>query len=239
LRREPVRRAGKKFRAFRAWTLDGYRLRSANPAGGYWTAGVNHAECRRSSYAPSPLQMPWAVPAGGSRPSATHEAPDPKCHCGLYAWYEPRRLARFMAGDAELVYGVVLAWGRVEVHADGFRAEYAEPALLSYSESQSYRHVRRVQAIGSELGIPVVELDELEDAAQAFGEPVPMELRPKRPSPFELDPRLVAAGGLVVAMAGLLEGVRQAQRRAPRSPGGSSPPAAADRGADPPAERRY
>lgn len=220
----PERHSGQKFRAFRAWTLDGYRLRSANPAGGHWVAGVNRAECRRATYVPpSPLQTFLAAPErdASAQHAGAHRAPDHRCRCGLYAWHETGRLAGFPHGDAELVYGAVLAWGRVEVHLDGLRSEYAEPVLLGFSESQSYRHVRRVQAIGSELGLPVVELAELEDAARAFGQPVPADLRPHRAAPFEVDPRWAVplASGVLVAAAGLVGGIRQAQRRAGTSAG--------------------
>jgi hypothetical protein len=216
---DPVHRTGAKFRGFRAWTLDGYRLRSANPAGGHWTAGVNHAECRRTAYDPIPLPPTiWGMPGFGSRSSSSaHVAPDPDCRCGLYAWYEPRGLAGFGVGGDELVYGVVLAWGRVEAHLEGLRAEHAEPVVLAYSESQSYRHVRRVQAIGSELGLQVVELGELEEAASGYGQPVPMELRPKRIPGLDIDARWafpLAAGGLLVATVSVLEGLKKAQRRA-------------------------
>lgn len=215
---EPIRRSGRKFRVFRAWTLDGYRLRSANPAGGHWSAGVNRAACRRPAYDPMPpLQALWAGLADEGASATAHRAPDPRCRCGLYGWYDADRLAGFPGFGAELVYGAVLAWGRLEAHADGLRAEYAEPAMLAYSESQSFRHVRRIQAIGSELELPVVELRELEQAAAAVGEAVPPELRPTREPPFDLDPRWavpLAAGGLLVATAGLLGGIKQAQRRA-------------------------
>ena len=223
---DPVRRSGKKFRAFRAWTLDGYRLRSANPSGGHWTPGVNRAECKRSTYDPMPpLQAIWSGSAEGG--GTAHSAPDPKCRCGLYAWYGPERLTGFPGFGAELVYGVVLAWGHVEAHADGLRAEYAEPAMLAYSERQSFKHVRRVQAVGSELALPVVELRELALAAEAIGEAVPIELRAKRMAPFEVDPRWavpLAAGGLLLATAGMLGSLKQAQRRAAAAQGGEGAP---------------
>lgn len=219
---EAVRRSGPKFRAFRAWTLDGYRLRSANPAGGYWTAGINHAECRRSEY-------DRLTPLGHDKPPATvrpsHDAPHPRCRCGLYAWHEPHELTRF-GGAGELVHGVVLMWGRIEVHGEGLRSEYAEPVLLAYGDEQTHKHVRRVQAIASELGLPAVELDDLEEAAKAFGEPVPEELRPHRTRPLEGDPRWVAplaAGGLLLATAGMIGGLMQAQRRAATARAQSSP----------------
>ena len=229
MRPGPVKRSGKKFRAFRAWTLDGYRLRSANPAGGHWTPGVNRAQCRRSSYDRLiPMPAMWATTGVDGDPDvsdARHRAPEPKCRCGLYAWHEPDQLAGFVGQRGELVYGAIVAWGRIEVHSDGLRAEYAEPVVLAYRDSQSYAHVRRVQAIGAELDLPVVELSELAQAAEGFGEPVPAELRPERIPPFEVDPRWgvpLAASGLLLAAAGLLGGLKQAQRRASASAAGSS-----------------
>jgi hypothetical protein len=146
-----------------------------------------------------------------------HAAPDPKCRCGLYAWHDAGRLPDASGYAAEYVYGAILAWGRIEVHGDGLRAEYAEPVVLAYDETQSYRHVRRVQAIGSELGLPVVEIEQLDEAANAFGDPVPLDLRPSRNQPFEVGPRLalaLTAGGMLLASAGFAARVKQDQRRA-------------------------
>jgi len=62
----------------------------------------------------------------------SHHAPDPECECGLYA-YHPW----ISSTDADLrwfharaVYGFIEAWGRIEVHAQGFRAEYARPVAF-------------------------------------------------------------------------------------------------------------
>ena len=228
MRPEEVRRSGRKFRGFRAWTLDGYRLRSANPAGGFWTAGVNKAECRRSAYdRVAPLPPLWPVAAGGEgrQGRSVHQAPHPGCRCGLYAWHRASDLGRFPVHGDELVYGVVLSWGRIEVHPDGLRAQYAEPVVLAFDEGQSYRHVRHVQAISSELGIPTVELEDLDETARAYGEPVPDELMPGRMPPFEADPRwlLPVAASVLVATAGLIGGLKQAQRRAGAATPGSRP----------------
>ena len=220
---EPLRRSGPRFRGFRAWTLDGYRLRSANPAGGHWMAGVNQAECRRVAYLRAvPGAGPWSVPLG---PRESHDAPGAGCACGLYAWHDVDRLPSPPGWETEWVYGGVLAWGRVEVHADGFRAQYAEPAVLAYSDEQTHRHVRRVQAIASELGLPAVELAELERTTDALGEAVPPELRPQGPTPAEVGARWalgLAAGGALLAAAGIISGSRQ--RRGPAATRPPTPP---------------
>jgi hypothetical protein len=207
--------------------LDGYRLRSANPAGGHWMAGVNRAECRRAAYLRA---MPGAVPwAPALSPRRLHAAPAPTCACGFYAWHETGRLPQPPGWEAEWVYGAVLAWGRTEVHADGFRAEFAEPVVLAYSEEQTHRHVRRVQAIASELGLPAVELERLEKVAHAYGEAVPADLRPDGPSPAEIGARWaigLAAGGALLAAAGIIGGTRPRQRRGPSAGAPRRPPRA-------------
>jgi hypothetical protein len=173
---EPVRRSGAKFRAYRAWTLDGYRLRSANPAGGHWTAGVNRAECRRSTYdRVVPMPTLWPAPELDEA-RATHRAPDPRCRCGLYAWHEPEQLTGFVAQRAELVYGAVLAWGRVEVHADGMRAQHARVEALALGVGERRRDEAKLRSIASALGVELVEWNELDVAADRCGRPLPDEM---------------------------------------------------------------
>ncbi|MBK8293715.1 MAG: hypothetical protein IPK93_02670 [Solirubrobacterales bacterium] len=65
------------------------------------------------------------------------ETPAPKheCSCGLYAFHAwPEHFGRSLLGPATLeypqVFGVVEAWGRTELHNDGFRAEFARPLAL-------------------------------------------------------------------------------------------------------------
>lgn len=63
--------------------------------------------------------------------SGSHSPPDPDCGCGLYGVhlgaageYVPE------PGLQPLACGVIEAWGRVELHEDGFRAEFARPVAL-------------------------------------------------------------------------------------------------------------
>ncbi len=68
-----------------------------------------------------------------------HEAPHPGCRCGIYGmhpaqigqWFEMTRKP-FDWGPS--VHGIVEAWGRVELHEDGFRAEYARPHAIVHVE---------------------------------------------------------------------------------------------------------
>lgn len=121
-----------------------------------WKAGVNHAACRTS---------------------AKHKAPASNCQCGLYAWHEAPLAQVTPTGGFHGSYGgdllaIVRAWGDLEVHATGFRAEYAEViGLVGVGEVN--------RALSKRYGVPMVPVDEVEDFVMAAGGPVPAELRPK------------------------------------------------------------
>ena len=89
--------------------------------GAKWAAGgtPTKARCRRER----------------GRGRAAHRAPRPECSCGLYAvhpWEGPVSLyGGGGGGPLEQIHGVVEAWGRVELHATGFRAQYARPVALA------------------------------------------------------------------------------------------------------------
>jgi hypothetical protein len=107
-----------------------------------------------------------------------HDAPHPGCECGMYAWFEiGGTRGKLNSGGGLRVWGAVTAWGRIEVHADGFRAEYAEPVALAYSPRDPYEDVVRVQAVAGELGLPFVTLDDLPAEAGKYGQAVPDEMR--------------------------------------------------------------
>jgi hypothetical protein len=182
-----LQRTGKAL-GFRVWSLDGYRLLSANAAmKAYWDIGVNEAVCHFAQYQSlGYLAQRRGAPAG-------HSAPHPDCECGLYAYYDvpiPQSLSLNSLvyghlGRTDRVYGAVTAWGPIEAHATGFRARYAEPVMLAYHPEQPYQHVIRVQALASEMGVECVELSELAQRAACFGEPIAPDLRPA-PGPSSL-----------------------------------------------------
>ncbi|MGH2992784.1 MAG: hypothetical protein ACRDL1_04530 [Solirubrobacterales bacterium] len=90
-------------------------------------------------------------------------APDPECGCGLYALH-PRagaegRLALepSAAWNDRQVTGIVEAWGTVELHADGFRAEYARPvALLLLSDWEGSDYATLVHRLAGRHGARVL-----------------------------------------------------------------------------------
>lgn len=63
-----------------------------------------------------------------------HSPPDHDCSCGLYAWHAFSRRHwisyRMAPRSFQTVCGVVEAWGRIELHPTGFRAEFAKPVAF-------------------------------------------------------------------------------------------------------------
>jgi hypothetical protein len=82
----------------------------------------------------------WARCRPGVPHPAGEKAPAAACTCGLHAWH-PWAIARqpswsikgpigaVLNGPLRIV-GIVEGWGKVHIHREGFRAEYARPVLL-------------------------------------------------------------------------------------------------------------
>lgn len=209
---DPPRLTGKII-GYRGWTLDGYRLVSANARqhAGWWKIGPNKAECRleqRIAYitqlgGPIAAQHLWQQ----VRSAGVHNAPHPNCECGLYAYFDVCREhnPHFFATAKSFVWGAIAAWGHVEVHAGGFRAEYAEPIALGYDPGDPPEQVGKHRAIAEELGLPFVPFDELQAEAVKHGQLVPEDLRPEYTSPLpgmfsQLSANLAAMSVMGVSM---------------------------------------
>ena len=88
-----------------------------------------------------------------------HEAPHPGCSCGVYAIrYANRDNSYWLNSGAGSVYGEVALWGNVEIHTDGYRAQYAYP--LNFAASLSNVAQRSAQLYGVP-SIPYPEFKEL------------------------------------------------------------------------------
>jgi hypothetical protein len=79
-----------------------------------WNPGVNRAMCIQG------------------RP---HQAPDPDCACGLYAYYDVHDTRKFEMSPLVDVIGAVRMWGSIEMHTTGMRAEYGEVIALYLCEA--------------------------------------------------------------------------------------------------------
>lgn len=162
---------------FREWRLADRRLAPVGYGVETWDGGNEvHAICgvserlrRRTGVL---AYMPERrVPAPGF---VWHEAPDPECDCGLYAWHD-------MPGDTPAgsgvtrVLGAIVARGAVEVHQDGFRAQFARPVLFAYGGDDDREHVR---ALGRRHRVAVCAHADLRERALEFGRPVSDVVRP-------------------------------------------------------------
>jgi glycine cleavage system H lipoate-binding protein len=132
---------------FRAWHLngDGALVPWALSGAGAWEPGVNTAVCH----------------AGKS-----HAPPAADCMCGLYALASSRD-PRLHGLDGQIV-GAVAAWGDIELHRTGFRAEHAAVVALAEPEGG---HPAAPRA-AARYDVPLVPRDELEITARRFGRPV-------------------------------------------------------------------
>jgi hypothetical protein len=151
---------------FRAWRAIGERLLSPYmPV--RWEGRVLHAEC---------LPANRALLFGEGWLAEPHRAPHPACRCGIYAHHRPG--AQSYYGEFDWLPGVVTAWGTIEAHADGFRAEHARIEAFGADRRWPERRLARARAIAVRLGVPLVDGRDLAAVADEFGAPVPVSLRP-------------------------------------------------------------
>ena len=149
--------------AFRSWRLAGDQLVSPFiPC--RWDGRVMHATCYDANR---------TLTRGVGWLDGPHDSPHEACQCGIYAYHAPGPRSWF--GEAYWCEGVVSAWGRLVVHADGFRAEHARVEAVAIPDGRGPAQVR---AAAGRLGVPVVAHEELEEFAAGLGGGVPSALRP-------------------------------------------------------------
>jgi hypothetical protein len=90
----------------------------------------------------------------------------------------PRPWPAFVFGEAYWCEGVVSFWGRLVVHADGFRAEHELVEALAIPDRVQQNGAAHVHRAAADLGVLVVSHDELENFAARLGGGVPAALRP-------------------------------------------------------------
>lgn len=144
---------------FRAW-----RLRDEELVSPYvdtpWTGEPLRARCLRERVHFRPASAPHEEPA-----------PMPRCACGIYAYFDPVDRS---GGDPQFIRGAVVVWGRIEVHAEGMRAEYARAVVLA--EPADWRKRRELQRVAERLGVEAVPMADLRRAAARYGRRLPDEL---------------------------------------------------------------
>jgi len=148
---------------FRKWRLVGDHLSSPYiPL--RWDEPVVHARCY-------PANRGLLFGAGWL--DEPHDAPHPRCKCGIYAWHRPPSPGPLP--DPGRVLGAVSLWGRIEVHADGVRAEHARIDALGLVPEVGAAQRGRMAEIAARLGVPLVPERELPSLAR----PLPPSLVPR------------------------------------------------------------
>jgi hypothetical protein len=148
--------------AFRDWHALPEGLASPR-TGVTWTSPMLTAECR-------PRTAEDLV-----RPS--HRAPGRDCNCGIHGYFHPNHDTSKV--DFQGVTGVITAWGQVEVHEDGIRAEFARVEALGVYSRWTRRQKAAVSSIAGDLGVDLVDMRDLQDAAAYYATPVPAALVPR------------------------------------------------------------
>ena len=122
-----------KIHGVRGWSLSGATLGAA-VQGDEWAADgkATRATCRNQR---------------------RHKSPVKECGCGLYGTHP------WAGGTQGEILGVIEAWGRVELHAGGFRAERARPiALFVVADETTLAEVRVLRQVAERYECELIEL---------------------------------------------------------------------------------
>jgi len=175
----------RKVIGFRTWEVvrDG-RLHSTGVGDTIWLPGPQRARCLLAEEEVEIQTWQSRRPAR-VRGVEPHPAPAPGCECGFYALHDPSSAAKrggILSGVPSLVIGAVAAWGKLEVHHEGFRAEWVEPVLLAIPDPMwalNPELASRVRETAGDYGLELVAPADLEIAARTHGGVVPETLRPE------------------------------------------------------------
>jgi hypothetical protein len=132
------------IRGYREWTVQISMALSSLSAKTAWDSSTITAICwdphaGGSTLAPAPGPGWHPVVMVDRAPPAVegHDAPAPGCTCGIYACHSPfddqtGRTPSVLRPGAR-IFGVIDAWGRVEMGARGFRAQHARIRAVAFT----------------------------------------------------------------------------------------------------------
>lgn len=173
---------------YRKWRLADWVLSPINH-GNPWRPGVNKAVCQ-------PDRTHFYLNYMGDAPDISHKAPGRDCNCGMNAFFEPKDIRE--GGD---VLGAVVGWGDLQVHPDGFRAEYAQIVALINMGSANDPKEPDLTAVTTLYRVPLLDsMEELQMEASKHGSPLPESLRPAE----EIEGNY-ASGGYLTAYSNALK----------------------------------
>lgn len=138
----------KAARGYRLWGLEDSKLLSLGAGKGEWKPGWNKAVCVIHE---------------------DHQAPVSDCECGFYAYHtiQAPKDEYSHLDSAGLVFGTVAGAGKLEIHCDGFRAEYLSIVALGITDESKKE---ALEALSKEWGIPFFNSEqELFDYSDKLG----------------------------------------------------------------------
>jgi len=172
----------RKVIGFRSWSPTDADELTALAKGTVWGRGTNTARCVSDA---TGYFAPPTYPYSPRREPCKH-APSPQCTCGIYAYHAPHLKQTpppWSQAPLAQVHGAVAAWGRMEVHKNGFRTEHAEIIALGFHPDWPLRATQRLGVIADNYCVPAVALDALAEVAAEVGEAIPESLYPEIPPP--------------------------------------------------------
>lgn len=103
-----------------------------------------------------------------------HATPGDICKCGIYAFHDVDSAMESYCTHSLSILGVAAFWGRIAVHSNGFRAQYARPlALADHKEfKRKLGWSFALEGVRALYNIPVIPVDLLEPYGLTFGEPL-------------------------------------------------------------------
>jgi hypothetical protein len=158
---------------FRVWRIDeqltGPRLTSPNRYTTWLPDAPVRARCIDESGAP--------ILTKAHRKEPQVAPPIEGCTCGIYAYHEPVQMVSSIT--SHLVGGAILAWGRLTIHPEGFRAEFARPLALCYPHMfLAGSTAVQLARLADRYRLPVLDVSHVDVFAAEFGERYSPEAEP-------------------------------------------------------------
>ncbi len=128
-----------------------------------------HSLLRGIGYGGPLAWSPDGEPTSAHCLGGAHRAPDPECDCGLYAYHPDSLTHEHIRGPhTTLLTGVIEAWGRIELHEDGFRAQYARPVVVFEPAFHlaALDQLANLAAVSRRYGAPIVAMPKAEHAKE-------------------------------------------------------------------------
>jgi hypothetical protein len=177
---------------YRQWRVDAWQQlqpTSGHTNHGGWIPGENVAQCAYNCVAGEEELAKWVGIAPGFRHRPLlepHAPPHKDCQCGLYARFDLATCDdRHQSDIYPLVGGAIAAWGDLEVHRDGFRAQRACVIALALTGEKKLDGL--IEGIADFYEVPAVHKDMLEHEALLYGSHLPEDVIPVKQTEKELE----------------------------------------------------